>query len=126
MSRQTRAWQLLLGASLLLGCNSTATNTTDIVEGTKCGAHTKCPFGYECNYGGSDPNNPQSIGECKYKECGLKDVCKKPQKLCALDQETAMCDRFDNDKYCECERPNSEEVPSTPTTGVPPTTGDKP
>ena len=35
-----------------------------------------------------------------------------------------MCDRKDNDKYCECLRPNSEDVPVTPTTGGdPPTTG---
>ena len=130
MSRRTRAWQLLFSASLLLGCNGSGCNpepeTGKIVD-VECGAYTTCPSGYECIYGaGINPDNPKSIGKCEYKECGLMDLCKKPQKRCPLKEETAMCDRFDNDKYCDCVRPSSQEVPSTPTTGGTPTTGDKP
>ena len=139
MSRRTRAWQLLFSASLLLGCNGSGCNnpntgtTVDAVD-AKCGLHTQCPFGYECNYGASDPKLPQSVGQCEYKHCGLTDPCKKPQKNCALKEETAMCDRRNNDDYCDCVRPNSQDVPNTPTTGGPsppptggtPTTGDKP
>ncbi len=129
MSRRTRAWQLLVGASLLLGCNKPPA-AADPIVGKKCGADTMCPFGYECQYdAGIDPKNPNSIGQCKYLECKLTEPCKKPQPLvknCGLPTETLMCDKFDNDRYCDCVRPTSDEVPSTPTTGGPPTTGAKP
>jgi len=41
----------------------------------------------------------------------------------SLAGRVVRCDSLNNDKYCECQRPNSEEVPATPTTGDPPTTG---
>jgi hypothetical protein len=139
MSRRTRAWQLLIGASLLLGCNGSGCNngsetTSGKLVGVECGAHTKCPFGYECDYGAKDPNHPKSVGLCQYVECKLTDLCEKPHKECPLPQETAICDKFDNDKYCDCVRPSSQDVPGTPTTGGPPapttgatpTSGDKP
>lgn len=119
MSRRTRAWQLLVTATLLLACNK-EDKTNDTYEGVTCSNMTKCPSGYKCT---NNPADPHSTGECKYQECGLTDLCKKPQKLCPLKQDTAMCDRFDNDRYCDCVRANSEEVPPTPTTGGPPTTG---
>ena len=129
MSRQTRAWLVLVSTSLLLGCNGSGCKPEPeagkLVD-VQCGAYKKCPSGYECNYGGSDPKNPKNFGLCEYVECGLTDLCEKPQTRCALKVETPLCDKFDNDKYCECVRPNSEEVPSTPTTGGTPTTGDKP
>ena len=115
MSRRTRAWQLLVSATLLLACNQ---DETDKVEGTPCTKDTKCPAGYDCT---NDPGNPKSVGECKYRECGLTDLCKKPQTQCLLKTETAMCDKKNNDKYCECIRPNAEDVPATPTTGAPST-----
>ena len=132
MSRRTRAWQLLMGASLLLGCNGSGCNppaSTDPIVDKKCGAHTMCPFGYECRYeDGVDPKDPNSLGLCKYVECQLTEPCKESQpseKDCALPTETLMCDKFDRDHYCSCVRPSSQDVPGTPTTGVP-TPGDKP
>jgi hypothetical protein len=126
MSQRTRAWQFLLGASLLLGsgCKTTA---GDEIKDKVCGVNTPCPLGYKCAYeDGINPSNPQSLGKCAYVECELMDPCKKPHKQCALPDETAMCDRETNDKYCECVRPSSQELPNTPTTGAPPTTGVKP
>ena len=119
MSRRTRAWQILVSVSLLLGCNK-EDKTNETYDDVVCSKYTTCPAGYKCT---NDPGNPQSTGVCLYQECGLTDHCKKPQKQCPLDVETAMCDSRNNDKYCECIRPNSEEVPATPTTGGPPTTG---
>jgi len=118
MSRRQTAWQFLVSATLLLACNKE--DKPNEVEGTPCSKYTMCPAGYKCT---NDPDNPQSAGVCKYQECGLTDPCKKPQKQCPLKEETAMCDQRNNDKYCECIRPNAEEVPATPTTGTPPSTG---
>lgn len=137
MSRRTRAWQLLFSASLLLGCNGSGCEPYPVpgkLVDVECGAHTKCPFGYECDYGAKDPNHPNSVGICQYVECKLTDVCEKPHIECPLPQEIAMCDKFADDKYCDCVRPNSQDVPGTPTTGGPaapttgvtPTGGDKP
>lgn len=126
MSRRARAWQFFVSASLSFACNDTKTNTSDIIEGTECSKNTKCPSGYKCDFGSAAPSDPASLGQCKYEACGLTDPCKKPQKACGLPEETAMCDRFNNDAYCECTRPNAQEVPSTPTTGGIPTTGGKP
>ena len=118
MSHRTRAWQLIVGATLLLGCKQGETNAEDEVKGAKCGAQTKCPSGYTCDYGTSNPNNPQSIGKCAYVECGLTDLCKKQEgNGCLLDKATASCDRFNPDKFCGCVEPLSQEVPTTPTTG---------
>lgn len=117
--RRTRAWQLLVSATLLLACNK-EDKTNDTYEGATCSKYTTCPAGYKCS---NDPGNPQSTGVCLYQECGLTDLCKKPHKECALKSETALCDSLNNDKYCECQRQNSAEVPATPTTGDPPTTG---
>lgn len=137
MSRRTRAWQLLLSASLLLGCHGSGCNPptksqlTDAILDEECNHKTKCPGGYECDFGSADPSNPNSLGTCTYVECGLTDICKQPQTKCGLPQETALCDKRNNDKYCECQIATSQEVPSTPTgggtptTGGPPTTGDK-
>ena len=132
MSQRTRAWHFLLSASLLLGCNGSGCNPpkksqlTDAILDEECSKMTKCPAGYECDFGAANSSDPNSLGTCTYKECGLTDLCKTPHTECALSDETAMCDRRKNDKYCECQRPSSQEVPSTPTTGGPPTTGDKP
>ena len=122
MSRRTRAWQLLVCVPLLWACHK-EDKTNETAEDEACSQYTKCPAGYKCT---NDPGDPQSAGVCKYQACGLTDLCKKPQKDCPLKSETAMCDRFDNDKYCECMRPNSAEVPTTPTTGDPPPTTGKP
>jgi len=118
MSRRTRAWQLLTTVALALGCSPTP--SADPIEDAVCSNKTKCPAGYECP---NNPGDPLSTGKCEYQKCGLTDLCKKPHQECPLKEETAMCDRKDNDKYCECVRPSSEEVPTTPTTGGPPTTG---
>ena len=108
---------------MLLACNK-EDKTNETAEDVACSKYTTCPAGYKCT---NDPGDPQSAGVCKYQACGLTDLCKKPQKQCPLKEETAMCDRFDNDKYCECVRPSSEEVPATPTTtGDPPPTTGKP
>lgn len=115
-----RTWQLLATVALALGCNN-PTPSADPIEDAVCSNKTKCPAGYKCDNNTADPH---STGKCVYQECGLTDLCKKPQKQCPLKEETAMCDKKDNDKYCECVRPNSEDVPTTPTTGGdPPTTG---
>ena len=127
MHRRTRAWQLLFSASLLLGCKNPEPADGKLVN-VECGAYTKCPSGYECNYGGKDSKNPKVTGLCEYVTCGLTDLCKKPHPECSLKEETAKCDKFDNDHYCECIRPSSQDVPTGGTgPGDPtPTTGDKP
>lgn len=120
MSQRTRAWQLLVTAILLLACKKDdKINPGDPYEGATCSNQTKCPFGYKCTNNAADP---LSTGKCEYQVCGRTEPCKEPQTQCPLKVETAMCDKFNNDKYCECVRPNSEDVPSTPTTGGP-TTG---
>lgn len=120
---QRRTWQLLVTVALAFGCGSNPEPPEDPVKGATCSNKTKCPHGYKCT---NDPGDPHSTGKCEYQVCGLTDLCKKPHKECPLPVETAMCDKFDNDKYCECVRPNSEEVPTTPTTGDPPPTTGKP
>jgi hypothetical protein len=87
-------------------------------EGVTCSSLSKCPHGYKCS---NNPADPHSTGECKYQECGLTDICNKPQAC--IPNQTAMCDRFNNDKFCECEGLNSENVPNPPATGGDPTTG---
>lgn len=119
MSRRTRAWQLLVGVTLLLGC--TKPNERDPEPEDKCSTKTACPAGHKCDFGSQNPSDPTAIGRCKYQVCGLTELCEKPQ-ACLAGQETAMCDKENNDKFCGCVRPNSQDVPGTPT----PTTGDKP
>jgi hypothetical protein len=116
-----------MGVVLALGCSKP--NDRDPEPKPKCSTKTLCNPGYECDFGTQNPLNPSSIGTCKYAAvCGLTDLCKKPQAC--LPQEQAMCDRLDNDHFCHCATPTSQDVPVTPTTGTPttdpPTTGDKP
>lgn len=118
--RRTRAWQLLVSATLLLACHKEE-KTGMTYDDAVCSKYTTCPAGYKCT---NDPADPQSTGLCKYQECGLKVPCKGPM-TCIADKESALCDERNLDKLCECATPNSAEVP-TPTTGGTPTTGDKP
>ena len=111
----------LLGGFLLLGCNGPKTGESDTEPMKKCSTHTACTAGYKCDFGGANPSDPTAVGVCVYQKCGLTELCKKPQP-CLPDKETAMCDANDNDKFCGCVSPNSEDVPTTPTT----TAGDKP
>jgi len=115
MSRRTRAWQLLVSATLLLGCAKP--NERDTPPKDKCSTKTACPAGYECDFKGANKSDPRAIGVCEYKVCGLTDLCKKPQN-CLPGQETATCDKENNDKFCGCVRPNAQEVPSAPTTSA--------
>ena len=116
--------QIFFGISLLSGCNGPKTGESDTDTKAKCSTNTPCSAGYKCNFGNANPSNPHAVGECEYQTCGLTEPCKKPQP-CLPDKETASCDKFDNDKFCGCVSPNSQEVPSDPTTG-PPTTGARP
>ena len=127
MSPQTFARLLCVGASLFVGCNKpekAADTAGPAID--KCSTHTPCSAGYKCNYGTANPSDSHAIGECDYQTCGLTDQCKKPQ-ACIPGKETANCDKFDNDKFCGCVSPTSQDVPADPpTTGSPTTTGDKP
>ncbi len=102
----------ILGAMLGFACKQSGDEPAE-----KCSPTTKCPHGYECDYKKSDPNHPKSLGECKYKECGLTDLCAKSHESCPFEGSTALCDRFKKDKLCECIQPNAQEVPTIPTTG---------
>lgn len=115
---------IFLGISLLSGCNGPKTGESNTDPKAGCSKHTPCSAGYKCNFGGANPSDPHAVGECEYQTCGLTDPCRKPQ-ACLPDKETASCDRFDNDRFCGCLRPNSQEAPSDPATD-PPTTGVKP
>lgn len=86
----------------------------------KCSTKTACPAGYKCDFGSENPSDPTVIGRCEYVECGLTELCKKPQ-ACLPGKETAMCDKENNENFCGCVGPNSQDVPPDP-----PTTGDKP
>lgn len=117
-----RTWQLLATMVLVLGCNPGKNEPDDPVKGATCSNKTKCPGGYKCT---NNPGDPLSTGKCEYQECGIKVPC-KTKMTCAADNESAACDKFNPEKLCECQTPNSQEVPLTPTTGGTPTTGDKP
>lgn len=99
-----------------------ATGPRDADPQDKCSTHTPCKPGYKCDFGSANASDPHAVGACVYQKCGLTDSCKKPQ-ACLPDKETAMCDRQNNDVFCGCVAPNSQQVPSDPTTGGMPTTG---
>jgi hypothetical protein len=115
-----RTWQLFATVALVLGCNKEPTGTTDTVEDTICSNQTKCPGGYKCT---NNPADPLSTGKCEYQECGQTVPC-KTKMSCLADNESALCDKRDNNKLCECQVPNSQDVDLT--TGGTPTTGQKP
>lgn len=115
MSRRTRAWQLLMSTTLLLGC--VKPNERDPPPKANCSTKTACPAGHKCDFKGANPSDPHALGVCEYETCGLTELCKKPQS-CLPDKETAMCDKENNDQFCGCVGPNSQDVPSTPTTSA--------
>ena len=96
-----------------MGCSKP--NERDPDPKDKCSAKTACPAGYKCDYG--EETGQYAVGRCEYEVCGLTETCKKPQ-ACLPAQEAAMCDKIDNDKFCECVRPLSQDVPSTPTSSA--------
>lgn len=111
MTIKTSISLLLLGGCLFLGCKR-----PDTVEPPKkCSKHTACSAGYKCNFHGENPSDPHAVGTCEYQSCGLTTPCKSPQP-CLPDKEVAMCDEMDQNKFCGCVGPNSQDVPSTPTT----------
>ena len=113
MSRRTRAWQLVVGVTLIMGCSKP--NERDPPPEKTCSTQTACPAGYKCEY--DDASGHYAVGHCEYEVCGQTEPCKEP-KTCLPGKETAMCDKMNNDKFCECVGPNSQDVPSTPTTSA--------
>jgi hypothetical protein len=66
MSRRTRAWQLVVSATLLLACHK-EDKTGETYDDAICSKSTACPAGYKCT---NNPAHPQSTGLCKYRSAG--------------------------------------------------------
>jgi hypothetical protein len=113
-----RNWQLLAIVALVLGCGPGPNGSDDPVQGATCSNGTKCPGGYKCN---NNPADPGSTGKCEYQECGQTVPC-KTKMSCLADNESAICDKKNPAKLCECQVPNSLDL----TTGGTPTTGHTP